>query len=77
MKVKTKTKKPLLSAKHMAYRLRFAKDHVNWAPGQSKLVTWSNETKICITSNNIQNKLKYGGGSLMIWGCFQRKIRNT
>ena len=88
MKAKTKIKKPLLSAKHRANRLKFAKDHVNWTPEQWKLVTWSDETKInrlCsdgriwswydpkigITSNNIQNTLKYGGRSLMLWGCFQ------
>ena len=31
------------------------------------------DTKIDITSNNIQNTLKYGGRLLMIWDCFQRE----
>lgn len=88
MKAKTKIKKPLLTAKHMAARLAFAKQHADWDVNQWKLVTWSDESKINrlgsdgrvwswydkkvgITSRNIQESLKFGGGSLMIWGCFQ------
>lgn len=88
MKAKTKVKKPLLSAKHRATRLKFAKEHADWSAEQWRLVTWSDETKINrlgsdgrvwswydtkvgITSRNIQETLKFGGGSLMIWGCFQ------
>lgn len=88
MKAKTKIKKPLLTVKHKASRLAFAKQHADWNVNQWKLVTWSDESKINrlgsdgrvwswfdkkvgLTSRNIQETLKFGGGSLMIWGCFQ------
>ena len=44
MKAKTKVKKPLLSAKHRATRLKFAKEHAYWSAEQWRLVTWSDET---------------------------------
>ena len=54
--VKTKTKKPVLTAEHKKRRLQFAKDHVNWTVEQWKSVMFSDETIItscCLDSRQL------------------------
>ncbi|SPO27489.1 related to transposase [Ustilago trichophora] len=78
-------KKPLLTKQHRKNRLLFAHIFKDWTVDDWKGVIWSDETKInrlgsdgrryCwlkasgLTSNIIQPTLKFGGGSIMVWGC--------
>jgi transposase len=41
-------KKPLLTNKHIAQRIAFAKKYQNWTVDDWKRVLWSDETKICL-----------------------------
>ena len=77
-------KKPQLSRVNKLARMRYAQSHKDWTIDDWKRVLWSDETKInrvCsdgITwgwsavgkSRPVRETLKYGGGSIMIWGCF-------
>ena len=78
-------KKPLLTKKHRKDRLSFAHIYKDWTVDDWKSIIWSDESKInrldsdgwhfCwlkgsgLSSNHIQPTLKFGGGSIMIWGC--------
>jgi len=83
---RVKSKKPLLSSKHIKARFKWAKSHENWEVEDWKNVVWSDETKFnllnsdgkeyywtnkpgILTPESVKPTLKYGGGSVMIWGC--------
>uniref|UniRef100_A0A8C4SMH5 Transposase n=1 Tax=Erpetoichthys calabaricus TaxID=27687 RepID=A0A8C4SMH5_ERPCA len=73
-------RKPLLSKKHMAARLEFAKRHLKDSQTMRKKILWSDETKIELFGVNARRHVwrkpgtiptvKHGGGSIMLWGCF-------
>jgi hypothetical protein len=81
MKSVVKKKRPVLSAKHRRDRMDFALTHKDWTVEDWKRVVWSDETKIdCMGSDGkkageglsdrvVQGTRKFGGGSLMLWGC--------
>ena len=78
-------KKPLLTKRHRDARLQFALAHKDWTLDDWKRVVWSDETKInrfgsdgkqhCwvkdagFSSKLVRPTVKFGGGSIMIWGC--------
>jgi transposase len=84
---RVKKKKPLLSAKHMAARLAWAKEHQHWTEAEWDRVVWSDESKFKLYRSDgrqwqwvpknmpahkrpTQGTVKFGGGSVMVWGCF-------
>jgi transposase len=81
-----KTKKPLLTKKHIQGCMAFCLAHKDWTVEDWKRVVWSDEITInCLGSDGrlwcwkrkgeklstctTQATVKYGGGSLMVWGC--------
>ena len=84
---KSKVKKPFLSKRHKALRLKFALMYKEWTLEDWKRIVWSDESKINrfgsdgkewvwkersepLSDRLIKPTMKFGGGSLMIWGCF-------
>ncbi|KAK3514588.1 hypothetical protein QTP70_021648, partial [Hemibagrus guttatus] len=79
-------RKPLLSKKNIKARLSFARKHLDDPQDFWENTLWTDETKtelfgrsVSITSGvkvtphfrkNIIPTVKYGGGSVMVWGCF-------
>ncbi|KAG2466638.1 TCB1 transposase, partial [Polypterus senegalus] len=83
-------RKPLLSKRHMAAHLEFAKRHLKDSQTMRNKILWSDETKIELFGVNARRHVwrkpgtahhqastiptvkhvKYGGGSVMVWGCF-------
>lgn len=51
-------KKPLLSKKNIAKRLKWARDHEAWTNNDWNKILWSDESKFCIFGNN---------GSKFVW----------
>uniref|UniRef100_A0A8D3CW52 Uncharacterized protein n=1 Tax=Scophthalmus maximus TaxID=52904 RepID=A0A8D3CW52_SCOMX len=54
-------------------RLIFARKHLNDPQDFWKNTLWSDETKVELfgrCKKNIIPTVKYGGGSVMVWGCF-------
>ena len=49
---KALAKKPLLTKRHIAKRLAFAKQYQNWTVDNWKKVLWSDETKICLNGSD-------------------------
>ncbi|KAG2463316.1 TCB1 transposase, partial [Polypterus senegalus] len=79
--------KPLLSKRHMAACLEFAKRHQKDSQTMRNKILWFDETKIELFGVNAMRHVwrkpgiahqqantiptvKYGGGSIMLWGCF-------
>jgi hypothetical protein len=70
-------RKALLSKRHMTACLEFAKRHLNTMRNK---ILWSDDTKIELCGMNAKRHVwgkfatiptvKYGGGSIMLWGCF-------
>ncbi|KAF7655970.1 hypothetical protein LDENG_00047760 [Lucifuga dentata] len=73
---RTPRRKPLLSKKIITACLKFAKEHLDPPQHYWENVLWTDETKVELLGKNMQHyeniipTLKYGGGSIMIWGCF-------
>lgn len=73
-------RKPLLSKRHMAAHLEFAKRHLKDSQTMRNKILWSDETKIELFGVNARRyvwrkpgtipTVKHGGGSIMLWGCF-------
>ncbi|KAG2462409.1 TCB1 transposase, partial [Polypterus senegalus] len=80
-------RKPLLSKRHMAAHLEFAKRHLRNSQTMRNKIVWSDETKIELFGVNARHHVwrkpgtahhqantiptvKFGGGSIMLWGCF-------
>ncbi|KAG2456023.1 TCB1 transposase, partial [Polypterus senegalus] len=75
-------RKPLLSKRHMAARLEFAKRHLKDSQTMRNKILWSDETKIELFGVNARRHIwrkpgtntirtvKHGGSSIMLWGCF-------
>ncbi|KAG2459935.1 TCB1 transposase, partial [Polypterus senegalus] len=72
--------KPLLSKRHMAACLEFAKRHLKDSQTTKNKILWLDETKIELFGVNARRHVwrkpgtiptvKHGGGSIMLWGCF-------
>jgi transposase len=84
LSARVKQKKPKLTPKHIRDRLDFAKKHQNWTVNDWERVIFSNESKInhfnsdgrswCWfrdgqLSSRVQETVKHGGGSIMVWAC--------
>ena len=83
LKAAVKAKKPFLSKTHRRRRLEFALEHQHWTLDDWRRVIWSDETKINRVGSDgrvwgwkkpgseqlVKDTLKFGGGSLMVWGC--------
>ena len=84
---RTSQKKPLLSQKNIAARLKFAKEHLDVPQHYWQNIMWTDETTVELFRWNTQHyvwrkkgtahqhknlipTVKYGGGSIMVWGCF-------
>ena len=83
---RTPQKKSLLSKKNIAANLKFAKENLDVPQRNQQSIMWTDETKVelfgrntqyCVekkgTAHQHQNLIptvKYGGGSIMVWGCF-------
>jgi len=84
---RVKRKKPLLSKKHRAKRLKFAKSYKDWTVDEWNKIVWSDESKFQIFGSDgreycwkkvgeslqdghVKPTVKFGGGSVFIWGCF-------
>ncbi|KAG2465666.1 TCB1 transposase, partial [Polypterus senegalus] len=75
-------RKPLLSKRHVAAHLEFAKKHLKDSQTVRNKILWSDETKIELrrhvwrkpgTAHHQANTIptvKHGGGSIMLWGFF-------
>src|SRR5258708_3553467 len=86
LKAVVKAKRPALSQHHHRERLDFAKSHQHWTVEDWKRVIWSDETKINrlgsdgrkwvwkkkegLSDRLGEGTLKFGGGHVMLWGCF-------
>ena len=57
LKGRAARKKRFLSKRHIAQRLKWAKEHQSWTANDWKTVLWSDETKI-----NLFGSLVYGEG---------------
>lgn len=83
LRAAVKVKKPFLSKAHRRRRLEFALEHQHWTLDDWRRVIWSDETKInrvgsdgrvwgwkkAGSEQQVKGTLKFGGGSLMVWGC--------
>ena len=83
---RTVVKKPLLTKRHIAKRLEFAKQYQNWTVEDWKKVLWSDETKICLHGSDGKRWTWRKAGErlqpkhvkqtikhdkyVMAWGCF-------
>ncbi|CAB4490592.1 unnamed protein product [Rhizophagus irregularis] len=79
-------KKPLLTKKHRSDRLRCCKDKKNWEEewkkvvwsDESRFALFESDSRVRVwrspgeayNQNCIQLTVKFGGGSVMFWGCF-------
>jgi hypothetical protein len=73
--------KPLLSKRPMTAHLEFAKRHLKDSQTMRNKILWSDDTKIELFGLNVKHHfwrkpgtistVKHGGGSIMLWGCFQ------
>ena len=80
MHIKIITGTHILSKRHMTAHLEFAKEHLKDSQTMRKKILWSYETKIELFGPNAKRHvwrkpgtilmLKYGGGSIVLWGCF-------
>ncbi|MBM6387040.1 MAG: hypothetical protein JSY10_24095 [Paenibacillus sp.] len=72
-----------LAENHKRARLIWAKERVNWTEDQWYNITWSDESRFTLKGNFHGRKalrkvseryedstVKWGGGGIMIWGCF-------
>ena len=77
-------KTPLLVKRHRYTRLKFVRQHKEKENSFWERVLWIDETKIELFGQNYRNHsntvpmntvptVKFGGGSIMIWGCFSAK----
>ena len=79
-------KKPLLTSRHRAIRLKWAKERKDWTPSDWNKIVWSDESKYNLFGSDgrvyirrrvgeellsecTQQTVKFGGGSVMVWGC--------
>ena len=81
----SKIKKPLLTKIQKKKRLDFANAHISWTTSDWRQVVFSDESKInrnwsdgrrwcwkkknSLDENSVSGTLKFGGGSIMVWGC--------
>ena len=79
--------KPLLNDQQRQNQLNWCHQRRGWTVRKWKSVIWSDESRFTIFKNdgpgriwrtpgtrfNIENMVPFGGGSLMMWGCFSGK----
>lgn len=79
-------KKPTISKQNRKKRLKWARDHKSRGIDFWRKIIWSDESRFCMFSDRpqrcfrmpherlkpdcLQNTVKFGGASCMIWGCF-------
>ncbi|CAB4389996.1 unnamed protein product [Rhizophagus irregularis] len=82
----TARKKPLLTKKHRSDRLRWSREKKNWEEewkqvvwsDESRFALFESDGRVRVwrslgeayNQNCIQPTVKFGGGSVMFWGCF-------
>ena len=71
-----KKKKPLLSKRYKKNRLAFALKYQHWTVEDWKRVIWSDGQEYVwkkkgegLIAREVKGTVKFGGGSLMVWGC--------
>ena len=79
--------KPFLSKRYMTASLEFAKRQLKDSQTMRNMILWSDEIKIELFGLNAKRHVwrkpgtiptvKYGGGSIMLWGCFSAGEKNT
>ena len=85
LKAVVKKKKPLLTKKHRKDRLDWAYEHRHWTENDWKVIwldetkinrlgsdgrkwVWKKENE-GLTERQVIGTKKFGGGSIMVWGC--------
>lgn len=65
---------PLLTARHRALRLRFARDHVNWTVNDWKKVLFSDETRVSLSSPDGRERVWRRRGERFAQACFSPRV---
>ncbi|VVC42504.1 Ribonuclease H-like domain,Transposase, Tc1-like [Cinara cedri] len=65
---------PKLTAQHRKERLHFAREHFNWTLDQWKTVLFSDETRVCLYSNDKRRKVYRRQGERFAQACTEETV---
>ncbi|VVC31897.1 Ribonuclease H-like domain,Winged helix-turn-helix DNA-binding domain,Homeobox domain-like,Paired [Cinara cedri] len=72
--VSTPATGPKLTAQHRKERLHFAREHFNWTLDQWKTVLFSDETRVCLYSNDKRRKVYRRQGERFAQACTEETV---